>query len=342
MANHLASPKAHPPERRGSKILLTDEVDPKDLIRENKAKVLGNWIVAEETDANCTDKQGSSLVHMACELNKPEVLAHLYEHHKADLLCQDAQGRMPLHIAALNDSLDCIKFCMAKAAPPDAKDDDGKTPRDYASKAGLAAFESWRDEEVAKHGLIHVEHEEKANQRGIRERHSLTAFNRGWQKAQNGELEAATKLFKQACEFQRDNDEYVHAYKLFPWIEGVKMRGWVPNDHKWRSCTVSITLQELIVRHKKGGFKGLYTPEKEQNYEWHNKMKMQITPDRQSVSLDLNLAGGELVNIPTPFNALRILRMLHHLTGTDEATHEPGPAQYPSPDDDDNISDDEE
>lgn len=55
----------------------------------------------------------------------------------ADLNCSDYDKRTALHVAMNSKRENAIKYLLNNGADPDAKDQSGKTPRDYAKKNGI-------------------------------------------------------------------------------------------------------------------------------------------------------------------------------------------------------------
>nr|XP_006825038.1 PREDICTED: ankyrin-1-like [Saccoglossus kowalevskii] len=85
---------------------------------------------------NETDKRERTAVHFAAESGNAKILSILIE-YKADVVCKDHEERLPLHIAACNGHLECVRL-LAKAAPTRINDDDidGRTPLLLASEEG--------------------------------------------------------------------------------------------------------------------------------------------------------------------------------------------------------------
>ncbi|KAF4518750.1 hypothetical protein B566_EDAN006154 [Ephemera danica] len=67
---------------------------------------------------------------------------------------QDLQGRSPLHVAALHNSVDCIKLLLANGSNLEARDTCGRTPLHAAAagghKAALETLLRWRADVLAK------------------------------------------------------------------------------------------------------------------------------------------------------------------------------------------------
>ncbi|GBG33197.1 Ankyrin repeat domain-containing protein 1 [Hondaea fermentalgiana] len=94
------------------------------------------WLVEEGgANARAATRTGTTSLHMAADLGSKdheEVARLLAGPGKADVNAANAWGLTPLHIAAFRGNLSMVQLLLELGADNSRKDDDGKTPSDYA------------------------------------------------------------------------------------------------------------------------------------------------------------------------------------------------------------------
>ncbi|XP_028400374.1 protein phosphatase 1 regulatory subunit 12A-like [Dendronephthya gigantea] len=88
-------------------------------------------ILSLNTNINHQAQDGSSVLHIACQHEKPSVVSLLLK-NKANVLVTDKKGRSPLHWAAKCKLSDTVKFLLQYGGDVSSKDCDGMTPAMWA------------------------------------------------------------------------------------------------------------------------------------------------------------------------------------------------------------------
>ena len=89
------------------------------------------YLLAEGADINSRTKSGSTPLHIAILMRRPEIAALLIS-WKADTNAQNAQGFTPLHIAVLRNIQEMVQLLLQNSADASIPDAKGRKPADWA------------------------------------------------------------------------------------------------------------------------------------------------------------------------------------------------------------------
>ena len=83
------------------------------------------------------DCKGRTALMMACDSEKPALVAYLLENGSLDTINEEADdSTTALHFSCLCDNLSVVQVLLAAGADPNVTDKDGKTPLGYAARRG--------------------------------------------------------------------------------------------------------------------------------------------------------------------------------------------------------------
>lgn len=96
---------------------------------------VAEMLLQHEANVEVRDEEGVTPLHLACRYNMPHIVQLLVEVGQADVQVRATKtGSVPLHEAAENDSVDCIKTLLALGAPCHPRNARHHTPASIAKK----------------------------------------------------------------------------------------------------------------------------------------------------------------------------------------------------------------
>ncbi|MEI8124437.1 MAG: ankyrin repeat domain-containing protein [Parachlamydiaceae bacterium] len=114
-------------DRRGTSML--------HIACSNNYSDIVDWLITQGADVSRADLKGDCPIHAATRKQSLTVVKTLVDHgasvdQKQGLFSDVRQA--PMHIAAINGSIDIIEFLLSKEADPNIQDSNGDTPLHYA------------------------------------------------------------------------------------------------------------------------------------------------------------------------------------------------------------------
>lgn len=92
-------------------------------------------LLQHEANVEVRDEEGVTPLHLACRYNMPHIVQLLVEVGQADVQVRATKtGSVPLHEAAENDSVDCVKALLALGAPSHPRNALRQTPASIAKR----------------------------------------------------------------------------------------------------------------------------------------------------------------------------------------------------------------
>ena len=91
-------------------------------------------LLAKGADANATDRNGETPLHVAARAGGKDVVVLLLG-HKADVNAKDASGKTPLHLAVTRD-LGVVEALLASKADVNARTETGESALHFAAELG--------------------------------------------------------------------------------------------------------------------------------------------------------------------------------------------------------------
>ena len=97
---------------------------------------LTEYLISRQCDVLCTDSDGWTILHFACEKGKLTLIKHLVENYPALLALEDNEGATPLHIAGLSGSVELTEYLISRQCDVLGSDSDGWTILHFACEKG--------------------------------------------------------------------------------------------------------------------------------------------------------------------------------------------------------------
>jgi ankyrin repeat protein len=92
---------------------------------------------------HCPGTKSGNFLHRCCEINKPEIVASLLAYDKSLMFERDDKGRFPVHIAASNESIDCLRLLSEAGSPLSLEDNQFNRPLHTAIAKGSVGAIEW-------------------------------------------------------------------------------------------------------------------------------------------------------------------------------------------------------
>jgi ankyrin repeat protein len=92
---------------------------------------------------HCPGVKSGNLLHRCCELNKPDIVASLLAYDKSFMFERDEKGRLPVHLAAANESIDCLRLLTEAGSPLSIEDNQFNRPLHTAIAKGSVRAIEW-------------------------------------------------------------------------------------------------------------------------------------------------------------------------------------------------------
>ena len=100
-----------------------------EVVKQGDVAIVTHFVDKIGCSINTIDKDGNTLLHIACYNNHFAIVELLTNHHECYIETRDLNGRSVLHIAAYQGHLRIVKYLVeSKACDINVKDDDNETP----------------------------------------------------------------------------------------------------------------------------------------------------------------------------------------------------------------------
>ena len=104
-----------------------------EAVEQNKLKDLKEVLELTPSEAKQVDKNGKTLLIVACEKGHDEIVKYLAENYEELKAMDNSAGYYPVHVCARYNKVRCLEILYQNGAPLLAKTNNGETPLHIAA-----------------------------------------------------------------------------------------------------------------------------------------------------------------------------------------------------------------